>query len=81
MLKLVSLMPKAPHHFKTKHKLHHKLIMAVGIGISVVSFWRGAWGLMDIYFFPNNPTLSFSASFVIGFIVLYLTHYIIQELM
>jgi len=55
--------------------------MAIGIGIAVVSFWRGAWGLMDIYLFPENPTLSFSASFIIGFVILYITHYIVRELM
>jgi len=74
-------MPKPNHRFQIKHRLHHKLIMAVGVGIAVVSFWRGAWGLMDIYLFPENPTISFLASFLIGFIVLYLTHYIIRELM
>ncbi|MFH1832900.1 MAG: hypothetical protein ABH816_01895 [Candidatus Levyibacteriota bacterium] len=74
-------MPKSKYYFHSKHKLHHKLLMAVGIGISVVSFWRGTWGLMDLYLFPNNPTLSFSASFVVGFIILYITHYAIRELM
>ena len=72
-------MPKDKHH-STQHKLHHKLLMAMGIGISVIAFWRGAWGLMDLYLFPNNPTLSFSASFVIGFIILYVTHYVVREL-
>ncbi|OGH16511.1 MAG: hypothetical protein A3C30_04975 [Candidatus Levybacteria bacterium RIFCSPHIGHO2_02_FULL_40_18] len=74
-------MPKSPHRYKIKYKIHHKLIMAIGIGIAVVSFWRGAWGLMDIYLFPENPTLSFSASFIIGFVILYITHYIVRELM
>lgn len=74
-------MPKPKHHFNSKHKLHHKLIMATGIGISVVSFWRGTWGLMDIYLFPNNPALSYSTSFAIGFIILYVTHYVIKELL
>ena len=74
-------MPNPKHHFRAKHRIHHKLIMAIGVGIAVVSFWRGTWGLMDIYLFPENPTLSFSASFLVGFIVLYLTHYIIRELL
>ena len=73
-------MLKSEHHSNSKHKLHHKLLMAIGIGISVIAFWRGAWGLMDLYLFPNNPTLSFSASFVIGFIILYVTHYVVREL-
>jgi hypothetical protein len=73
-------MPKFKHR-KYKQKLHHKLIMAMGIGIAVVAFWRGAWGLMDLYLFPGNEFLSFASSFVIGFVVLYLTHYLIQELL
>jgi len=73
-------MPKSKHHFDSKHKLHHKLLMAIGIGISVIAFWRGVWGLMDLYLFPNNPTLSFSASFLIGFIILYATRYLVHEL-
>lgn len=73
-------MPKNKR-FNSKHKLHHKLLMALGIGVSVILFWRGAWGLMDLYLFPNNLTLSYAASFVIGFVILYATHYIVKELM
>ena len=31
---------------------------------AVIMFWRGVWGLMDIYLFPNNLTLSYSISFI-----------------
>lgn len=64
-----------------KHKVHHKLTMALGIGISVIAFWRGVWGLMDLYLFPHNLTFSYTASFIIGFIILYATHYLVNELM
>ncbi|MCL5113915.1 MAG: hypothetical protein M1372_01970 [Patescibacteria group bacterium] len=74
-------MPKSKHHSNSKQKLHHKLLMAMGIGVSVVSFWRGTWGLMDLYLFPNNLTISYLASLIVGVIILYVTHYIIQELM
>ncbi len=74
-------MPKIKHHFKSKRKFHHKLIMAVGIGFSVVAFWRGTWGLMDLYLFPDNPTLSHSASLLLGIGILYVTHRIFMELM
>ncbi|MBI2066274.1 hypothetical protein HYT60_02125, partial [Candidatus Woesebacteria bacterium] len=43
------------------------------IAASVILFWRGAWGLMDIYFFPNNQTLSYLASIVLGVTILLAT--------
>ena len=50
------------------------------IGIAVVSFWRGAWGLMDVYLLPNNYELSSWISVGIGLVVLALTHYWTKEL-
>jgi hypothetical protein len=50
------------------------------IGLSVVSFWRGAWGIMDIYLFPNNYELSSWVSIIIGLIILYITNYWTKEL-
>jgi len=41
------------------------------VGFSVVMFWRGAWGLMDLYLFPDNPTLSFSVSLLAGILILF----------
>ncbi len=73
-------MPKPKHH-KFKDRLHHKIFMSIGIGLSVIAFWRGAWGLMDLYLFPNDPTLSFLSSFAVGIVILHSTHYIVQELM
>ncbi len=35
--------------------------------VAVVAMWRGLWGLMDIYLWPNNPKRSNWASFIIGF--------------
>lgn len=50
------------------------------VGISLVAFWRGAWGLMDLYLFPQNPTLSFTASIGVGFFILLVSHYAVKEL-
>jgi len=50
------------------------------IGLSVVAFWRGAWGIMDTYLFPNNYELSSWVSILIGLIILYFTHYWTKEL-
>ena len=38
---------------------------------AIISFWRGVWGLMDIYLFPNNYTESLLVSIVIGVATIY----------
>ncbi len=58
-----------------------KLFYAILIGFAVVSFWRGAWGLMDEFFFANNYLYSSITSFFLGIIILILTHKITKELM
>ncbi len=50
------------------------------IGLSVVAFWRGAWGLLDIYLLPSNYELSSWVSVVIGLFILAVTHYWTKEL-
>jgi len=39
---------------------------------AAVSFWRAVWGLMDIYLFPGNYTLSLITSLLIGLLILFL---------
>ncbi len=34
-----------------KMKREHQVIFAVVIGFAVISFWRGVWGLLDLYLF------------------------------
>jgi hypothetical protein len=38
--------------------------------VAIVAMWRGLWGLMDIYLWPNNPKRSNWVSFIIGFITI-----------
>jgi len=57
-----------------------KILFAVLIGIAVVAFWRGSWGIMDVYLFPNNYEISSWASITLGLIILYATHYLTKEL-
>jgi hypothetical protein len=52
-----------------------QIIFAVVIGFAIIAFWRGIWGLLDIYLFPNNYALSLWLSVLIGLIILILTHY------
>lgn len=48
--------------------------------VGVVLVWRGVWGLLDHYLFPNNPDLSYIASLCIGLVVLYFDDYVFDEL-
>lgn len=37
-----------------KLKRHHQVVFAIIIGVAVVSFWRGVWGFLDLYLFPQK---------------------------
>ena len=50
------------------------------IAASVILFWRGAWGLMDLYLFPNNHSLSYAVSLVLGVLILIATKKLVDEL-
>lgn len=51
-------------------------ILAAGI----ISIWRGVWGLLDIYLFPGNQTLSLCLSIIIGVFILYFQDHKLNEL-
>ncbi len=59
----------------------HQVVFAVIIAFAVVSFWRGLWGLMDVYLLPNNYELSLWASLILGILILVGTNYATKELM
>lgn len=50
------------------------------IAFAIVSFWRGIWGLMDLYLFPGNQILSLSVSVLIGLVILYSTKHLLKDL-
>lgn len=58
-------------------KSNFKLLL---LAIGVVAVWRGVWGLMDIYLFPDNPILSFIISIIIGLFILYFNDRKLNEL-
>ena len=33
---------------------------------AVIMFWRGVWGLMDVYLFPDNLPISYGISLLIS---------------
>lgn len=61
-------------------KTHHQVIFSIVIAFAVIAFWRGVWGLMDEYFFPNHLQISLWFSVAIGIIILAVTHYVTREL-
>jgi hypothetical protein len=64
-----------------KQKRFNKIIYAILIAFAVVCFWRGIWGLMDIYLLPNNYELSLWLSLAGGLAILIITHKATKELM
>ncbi len=50
------------------------------IALGVVLFWRGAWGLMDLYIHPNDPLVSYLISLVLGLAILSYTHHLYDSL-
>lgn len=61
-------------------KKHHQLVFSLIIMSGMISLWRGIWGLLDIYLFPDSPSLSFSLSVLLGIAVISATHYTIDKL-
>ena len=47
---------------------------------AVVFFWRGVWGILDHYLFPENPMLSYLSSLLLGLFILWLDDKEISEL-
>ena len=45
------------------------LLVYLALVVAVVMMWRGVWGLMDEYLFPQNRRLSYWTSFLVGIIL------------
>ena len=58
-----------------------KVSFAILIAFAIILFWRGIWGLADIYLFPNNQELSLWVGLIMGLGILILTHKVTKELM
>ena len=64
---------------KKKRNLRN-ILFTIIIAFAIVSFWRGIWGLMDLYLFPGNQVVSLSVSVLLGIIILYLTKHLLTNL-
>lgn len=57
-----------------------RFISSLITGVAIVAFWRGAWGLLDYYLFPDNFLLSYLISFIGGLFILYINDFSISEI-
>lgn len=65
--------------FKKLKKKHPNLYIVIAAA-SVVMFWRGVWGLLDIYLFPGNEVASHIASLLVGLTLLFINDFKLSEL-
>lgn len=63
-----------------KFRKNHSNLNSIIIGTSIIMFWRGCWGLMDLYLFPDNEALSYIISIALGLLLLYLNDLRLKEI-
>ncbi len=61
-------------------RLKNKNLHAILVGSAIIMFWRGLWGLMDQYLFPDDPVLSFLISIILGLFILLAIDLSLEEL-
>lgn len=66
--------------FFRKHKKKNPFLYHLITGTAIITFWRGLWGLLDIYIFPENLVLSYGISTIIGLAILFINDYSIEEI-
>ncbi len=59
-------------------KRHHQIIFGLFLGAAVISFWRGIWGLLDIFLFPGDSVMSYVISVIVGAGIIWVAHYAIE---
>jgi hypothetical protein len=50
------------------------------VAAAIVMIWRGIWGLLDHYLFPDNPDMSHVVSILIGLVILLFDDFALTEL-
>lgn len=61
-------------------KLINRVLETLFVATGVVLFWRGTWGLMDLYLRPEDPLVSYILSLVIGLLILVLSRRFFDQL-
>ena len=55
-----------------RHLTKNKLFLIIIEAFVFVTIWRGTWGLLDRYLFPNSPQTSYLISISIGILLLFI---------
>ena len=55
-----------------RHFSKNKLFLTILEAFAFVTLWRGTWGLLDKYLFPNSPQISYLTSISIGLTLLFI---------
>jgi hypothetical protein len=61
-------------------KERHRNLYALIVGMAIILYWRGIWGLADVYMFPNDPAISFSVSAIVGIALLFINDFRLDEI-
>lgn len=75
MLKQIKDSPKL-----AQMKARHPNANTAVIVFAIIMFWRGVWGQLDAYLFPDSPTLSYLVCIALGTLILYLDDFSIDNL-
>ncbi|MCB1937453.1 MAG: hypothetical protein KDF59_16115 [Nitrosomonas sp.] len=65
---------------RTKLENKRTTLNSLIIVVAIIMLWRGVWGLLDIYLFPDIPTLSYVVSISMGILILYLNDFHLDNL-
>lgn len=61
------------------HSKRHRLTYFLVAGGGLIFFWRGIWGLLDLYLLPHFPAASYIISVVIGIVLLIIDDRVLDE--
>lgn len=61
-------------------KRSHRNLYSIILGTAIVLYWRGIWGIFDLYFFPNNELLSYVLSAILGIFLLWINDSRLKEI-
>ncbi|MFA4814642.1 MAG: hypothetical protein WC924_05405 [Candidatus Gracilibacteria bacterium] len=65
---------------RKKESFFHHVWTIMFTAVAVILFWKGVWGLIDEFLFPENPILGNLIAIFIGLLILYLDDKKIAEL-
>jgi hypothetical protein len=63
-----------------KKSLTGKFVYDFMTGTAIIVFWKGVWGLLDLYLFPDQPLLSYVICIIIGLAIVFINDSSISEL-